>query len=222
MPAWDDLIPPDALEVYRLAGYGKPRGHGRRPALLVVDMEYNVTGDRPEPILDSIAKYPNSSGYAAWESIPYIQQLLDAARSRGAPVAFTHGVDRPNNGPDAVRPRKGNAVVDELAPRPGELVIAKETPSAFAGTSLTTNLVRWGIDTVIVTGCTTSGCVRATVVDAYSYGFKAIVADEAVFDRARVPHVANLFDMAMKYADVEPTARVLDYLATLPPGAGSI
>ena len=214
MPVWDDLIPDDEREVYRRAGYGKPRGYGRRPALLVVDMEYNFTGDRPEPILDSIAKYPNSSGHAAWEAIPYIQRLLDAARSRSVPVAFTHGVDRPENGPNEVRPRKGNDVVDELAPASGELVIAKEAPSAFGGTSLTANLVRWGVDTVIVTGCTTSGCVRASVVDAYTYGFKTIVAEEAVFDRARVPHVVNLFDMAMKYADVEPTEQVLDYLET--------
>src|SRR5581483_3051186 len=216
MPVWDDLIPDDEREVYRRAGYGKPRGYGRRPALLIVDMEYNFAGDRPEPILDSIAKYPNSSGQAAWEAIPYIRRLLDAARSRGVPVAFTHGIDRPDNGPNEVRPRKGNDVVDELAPGPGELVIAKEAPSAFGGTSLTANLVRWGVDTVIVTGCTTSGCVRASVVDAYTYGFKTIVADEAVFDRARVPHVVNLFDMAMKYADVEPTARVLDYLESCP------
>jgi maleamate amidohydrolase len=177
-------------------------------------MEYNFTGDVPEPILDSIAKYPNSSGYAAWESVPFIQRLLDAARAGGVPVAFSHGIDRPNNGPNDVRPRKGNDVIDEIAPRPGELVIAKETPSAFAGTSLTNNLVRWRVDTVIVTGCTTSGCVRASVVDAYSFGFKTIVAEEGVFDRAQVPHVVNLFDMAMKYADVEPTARVLDYLET--------
>lgn len=215
MAVWDRLIPEDEREVYRRAGYGKTIGYGQRPALLVVDMEYNFTGEKPEPILDSIAKYPNSSGYAAWESIPYIQRILDAARAVGVPIAFTHGTDKPENGPNEIRPRKGNDVVDELAPLPGELVIAKETPSAFSLTTLHRYLVKWGADSVIVTGCTTSGCVRATVLDAFSLGYKTIVAEEGVFDRAEVPHLVNLFDMQMKYADVEKTDKVLAYLEGL-------
>ena len=216
MPAWSDLIPHDEQEVYRRAGYGKRRGFGLRPALLVVDMEYNFTGDVPEPILESIAKYPNSSGVVAWEAIQWIGRVLAAARARKIPIAFTHGVDRPDSGPNHIRPRKGNDVVDELAPLPGEIVIAKSTPSAFAGTNLVAELVRRAVDTILVTGCTTSGCIRATVVDGYSYGFKTIVVEEGVFDRAQVPHLVNLFDMAMKYADVEPTERVLAYLDDRP------
>jgi maleamate amidohydrolase len=217
MAAWDGLIPADELEVYRRAGYGKSRGFGRWPALLVVDMEYNFTGHVPEPILESIARYPNSSGFAAWEAIPHIRRLIDLARERGVPIAYTHGIDRPQNGPNERRPRQGNAVVDELAPREGELVIAKEAPSAFGGTNLVAHLVDWNVDTVLVTGCTTSGCVRASVVDAYAYRYKVVVAEECVFDRAQVPHQVNLFDMAMKYADVLPTASVEAYLAALEP-----
>jgi maleamate amidohydrolase len=208
MASWDSLVPPDEREVYRRAGYGKSLGAGTKPALLVVDMEYNFTGHRPEPILDSIARYPNSSGYAAWEAIPHIRRLLDLARERGVPVAFTHGVDRPDSGPNELRPLK-------LAPVTGELVIAKETPSAFAGTNLVAHLVDWNVDTVIVTGCTTSGCVRATVVDAYSYRFKVLVPEETVFDRGQVPHLVNLFDMDMKYADVMPLSAVVEYLESV-------
>ncbi|MFN8525888.1 MAG: isochorismatase family protein [Chloroflexota bacterium] len=215
MASWDGLIPPDDREVYRRAGYGKPRGLGQRPALLVVDMEYNFTGDRPEPILESIAKYPNSSGYAAWEAVPHIARLIGLARGRGVPVAFTHGIDRPGNGPDDVRPRKGNEIIDELAPCAGEIVIAKAAPSAFGNTSMVADLIRLGVDTVIVTGCTTSGCVRASVVDAYTYHFKVVVVEECVFDRARVPHLVNLFDMAMKYADVISLEAAIEYLGGL-------
>lgn len=215
MAVWDELIPPEEREVYRRAGYGRPRGFGRRPALLIVDVEYNFTGHRPEPILDSIARYPNSCGFDAWESIPHIQRLLALARGHGMPVVYTHGPDRPENGPNERRPRRGNQVVDELAPRPDEIDIAKEAASAFGGTNLVAKLIGRQVDTVIVTGCTTSGCVRATVVDAYDLRFKVIVPEECVFDRASVPHRVNLFDMAMKYADVVPLATVEQHLAGL-------
>ncbi len=215
MATWDDLIPPEEREVYRRAGYGRPRGFGRRPALLIVDVEYNLTGHQPEPILDSIARYPNSCGLDAWAAIPHIRRLLDLARERGLPVVYTHGPNRVENGPNGQRPRRGNQVVDELTPLPGEIDIAKVAASAFGGTRLVAELIARQVDTVIVTGCTTSGCVRATVVDAYDLRFKVIVPEECVFDRASVPHRVNLFDMAMKYADVVPLATVQDYLVSL-------
>ena len=93
-------------------------------------------------------------------------------------------------------------VVPELAPRAGELVVRKNQASSFFGTNLAPWLVQQGADTVVVTGCTTSGCVRATVVDAISYNFRPIVARDCVGDRALGPHAASLFDMQQKYADV--------------------
>jgi nicotinamidase-related amidase len=103
--------------------------------------------------------------------------------------------------------------VTEVAPRPDELVLAKAAPSAFFGTHLASHLIAHGVDTLIVTGATTSGCVRATVVDSHSFGLRTIVPIEAVFDRAETPHRANLFDMAMKYANVMPARDVEAYLA---------
>jgi len=209
---WADLISADEIEVYRRAGYQTSYGLGTRPALLVVDVEYNFTGLRGQEHLESIAMYRNSCGSMAWDSIPSIARLLERARQAGMPVAFTHGFE----GPDTVRaPRRGTQIVDELAPRPGELVIEKEAASAFFGTRLAANLVKWGVDTVIHTGCVTSGCVRASVVDGAAYGFKNAIVEECVFDRAVTPHLLNLFDMDAKYGDVMSLESVEMYLELL-------
>ncbi len=207
MAIWDGLVTPEEQAVYRKAGYGRPRGFGANAALLVVDVEYNFTGEFPEPVLDAVEKFKDSCGTYAWAAIPDIRRLLDAARRVGVPVFFTHGI--PKGSPaDGGAADRGTTIIQELKPEPGEVVIAKAGPSAFFGTPLASHLVDKHVDTVIVTGCTTSGCVRATVVDSYSYRFRTIVPAEAVFDRADTPHRVNLFDLAMKYADVLPVGEV--------------
>jgi maleamate amidohydrolase len=216
---WDGLVTTHEQDVYRKAGYGRPRGFGIRAALLVVDMEYGFTGEAPEPVLDAIDKFKDSCGLYAWAAIPYIQRLVGLARETGAPVFFTHGVPAVSAGPGSV-PDRSTSIVDELKPAPGEVVIEKAVPSAFFGTHLVRHLVGARVDTVIVTGCTTSGCVRATVIDSYSYRFHTVVPIEAVFDRAETPHRVNLFDMAMKYAHVAPTREVEAWLAR--PAAGDL
>ena len=104
-------------------------------------------------------------------------------------------------------------VVPELEPRPGELIVRKLQPSAFFGTNLASWLTMQGVDTVIVTGCTTSGCVRATVIDSMSHNFRTIVPSDCVGDRALGPHEANLFDMGQKYADLMTAKQVIASLA---------
>ncbi len=210
MALWDGLITPEEQEVYRRAGYGRPRGFGTRAALLVVDVEYNFTGEAPEPVLDAIAKFKDSCGTCAWAAIPHIRRLLHLAREARLPAFFTHGLP---GAPGDGGPDRGTTIVDELRPAPNEVVIAKAAPSAFFGTRLAGDLIGERVDTVIVTGCTTSGCVRATVVDSYSYRFHTVVPIEAVFDRADTPHRVNLFDMAMKYAHVVPAREVEAWLA---------
>jgi nicotinamidase-related amidase len=205
--AWAGLVRADERLVYARAGYGRPRPVGARPALVVVDMEYNFTGERPEPVLRAIERFKDSCGLHAWRAIPHIRRLLSLARRARWPIAFTHGRPPANSG-RAGRPDRGTTIVAPLAPRPGEVVIAKAAPSAFFGTSLASDLIARQVDTVVITGCTTSGCVRATVIDAYSYRFRTVVPVEAVFDRAETPHRVNLFDMAMKYAAVWPIADV--------------
>ncbi|MFC5745750.1 isochorismatase family protein [Actinomadura rugatobispora] len=198
--------------VYEQAGYHRVFGLGASPALLVVDVEYNFTGDADEPVLDSVAKYPDSCGGAAWRAVPAIARLLAAARAARIPVVYTHGRpegDRPGT------PRRGTDIIDEIAPRDGEYVVAKSAASAFHGTDVAAHLRGGGVDTVVHAGCTTSGCVRASVVDAAAHGFRNAVVEECVFDRAVLPHQVNLFDMDAKYADVISLGAAENYLAGL-------
>jgi nicotinamidase-related amidase len=180
-----------------------------------VDVEYNFTGESPQPVLTAIETFADSCGEYAWASVPVIRRLLDRCRAAGLPVCFTHG--RP---PAPGAPDRGTTIVAEVAPRPEDLVLAKAAPSAFFGTHLASHLIAHGVDTVIVTGGTTSGCVRATVVDSHSYRFRTIVPIEAVFDRADTPHRASLFDMAMKYATVMPARDAEAYIAEIASMAG--
>ena len=151
-------------------------------------------------------------------------ELLAVARECGLPIAYTRVVYADDGADAGVMCRKvpalatlteddpGSQVVEALVPRPGELIVRKTQPSAFFGTGLTGWLVDRRVDTVIVTGCTTSGCVRASVVDAMSHNFRTIVARDGVGDRAPGPHEANLFDMQQKYADVIDCAAIIAHL----------
>jgi nicotinamidase-related amidase len=195
---WSSLSS-EEREVYSAAGYHRQFGLGVSAALLVIDMEYNFTGDVDEPIIESIRKYSDSCGSWAWAAIPFIARALKSARENALPVVFTHGVagiDSP------LAARRGNQIVEELRPMPGEYIVEKSAASAFHGTDVAAYLCERGVDTILHTGCTTSGCVRASVVDAAAYGFRNAVIEDCVFDRARLPHEVSLFDMDAKYADV--------------------
>lgn len=203
---------------YAGAGFGGELGFGERPALVVVDFV--------RAYLD-----PASPLYAGVESaVEPARQVLVAARAAGVPVVFTQVVYGPG-GRDGgtflrkvkalemfIGPTDMGAVIDELRPLPDELVVTKQYPSAFFGTSLAATLTAAAVDTVIVMGLSTSGCVRATVVDAMSHGFSPVVVRDAVGDRDPRPHVANLFDMQAKYADVMTAEDVVRRLAV--PSAG--
>jgi nicotinamidase-related amidase len=229
---WDDVVPERDRHVFAEAGYGKTGGFGQRPALIVVDVTYDFCGDRPEPILDSIQKFRNSCGEAAWEAMPHLQRVIAAAHDKGVPVVYTHALPRPNAvhaggwarknarvmEPTEISQRIGNDIVAEIAPRPGDIVIQKDKPSAFFGTPLLSYLVALGCDSVIVTGVSTSGCVRGTVIDAFSNNFAVSVVEDCCFDRLIVSHKINLFDMHGKYADVVSTDEAVAYLASLPDG----
>jgi maleamate amidohydrolase len=206
------------LDIYARQKFGNPIGFGRRAALLVVDF---VVG------FNDPALFGGGNIDAA---VKRTVGLLEAFRSRGLPVAFTRVVyadDGADGGIFAVKqPRllmltethPASQVVPELAPRAGELIVRKTQASAFFGTGLAPWLVQQGCDTVVVVGCTTSGCVRASVVDAISHNFRPIVARDCVGDRASGPHEANLFDLAQKYADVLDRDAIVTALAA-PAGA---
>lgn len=230
MAVWDDVLPEEDRLVFEAAGWGRDAGFGERPVLLVVDVIYNFCGDRPEPILESIRRYRYSCGERSWEGIAHLQRLIAACRSRQVPIFYT-GMDRRPDGFDQgswnwkshraaeetdVIGHHGNDYVAEVAPQPEDVVFVKRKPSAFLGTPLLGHLVYLGADTVIVTGTTTSGCVRASAVDAAQYNFRAIVPEECVWDRGTLTHKVNLFDIQMKYGDVKRTDDVIAYVEGLP------
>ena len=231
---WDEFLTDRDKRVFASAGFGAKAGGGRKPALLIIDVNYNFCGDRPEPILESIKRFRNSCGEDAWEALPHIRKLIDRCRERGIPVIYTTGTVRGDGwdaggwawknsraSEDADGPtvsgfnRDGNDIMDEIAPGPRDIVIRKHKPSAFFGTPLSAFLNDLGADSLIVTGTTTSGCVRASVIDAFSQNLRTTVVQEGCFDRSQASHAVNLCDMHAKYADVVPMDEALDYIDSI-------
>jgi maleamate amidohydrolase len=191
---------------------------GARPAILAIDL-YNkayLGGNRP--VREVNREYAGSCGENAWRAVEPTQRLLAAARAAGIPVIYsTRHAD--TAGVASTNRRKSSetedlyAIKDEVAPRPGELVIYKERASVFFGTPLIAHLRRLGVESLILLGESTSGCVRATTVDAYSYGFHNTLVEECTYDRSMLSHKVNLFDLHHKYADVMHVEDVIAHLA---------
>lgn len=206
---------------------GKSVGFGNKPALLLVDLYRWVFGDKPEPLLEAIKTWPGSCGLAAWNALPHIQKMLATAREVGIPIVHLTGLDgcgvegwavrrgepqqaKPSPSPEALERRRHRYdIIDEVKPLPGEAVLRKSSPSAFWGTPLVGHLNFLGVDTIIACGESTSGCLRASVVEGCTYRFRMIVVEECAFDRHEAAHAINLFDMNQKYADVLPLAEVV-------------
>ncbi len=206
-------------DIYNAQGFGGSVGIGVRPALCIVDF---VDG-----FVDPKVFGGGNIAAAVANTVP----LLATARRCGLPVAFSRVVYAEDGSDDCAFIRKVPAlakltehapagqIVRELRPRPEELILRKTQPSAFFGTNYAEHLRRQGIDTLIVSGCTTSGCVRATVVDAMSHNFRTIVARDCVGDRSLAAHQANLFDMEQKYADLIDANVIIAALVALGPAA---
>ena len=206
-------------------------GYGERPALLLVDFYRWVFGDRRAPLLEAIREWPGSCGEAAWDAIPHTQRLLAAARAAKIPVIHVTKLAESRSGvvgwsetPERLRAKRpsaqdwqaGNdprwAIMPEVAPIPGETVVEKSAPSSFFGTLLAAQLNALRVDSLILAGEATSGCVRATTVDARSYRYNVTIVEECVFDRHQATHAINLFDMHQKYADVLGIDEVVAHL----------
>jgi maleamate amidohydrolase len=192
----------EARAIYRAQNIGQPSGFGSSPALLIVDF---VNGFNDPAMF---------GGGNIAPAIACTRPLLDAARDAGLPVVFTRIVYA-EDGSDAcafsmklpglaalIERVPASQVVPELQPRDDEHVLRKTQPSAFFNTGLAEWLKARGVDTVLIAGCTTSGCVRASAIDSMSHNFRTVVVTDCVGDRAIGPHEANLFDMEQKYADL--------------------
>lgn len=185
-------------------------GFGRKPALVVIDMAYGWTD-------------PSYAGGSARldSTVATIRELLAAARSKHVPIYYTTSVfhespqlkSAADFSPDFRKWDRRACDIDErVAMRPGETLLAKEHASAFAGTPLAGHLVGQGVDTLVITGCSTSACVRATATDAKSFEFRPIIVREAVQDRSEIAHEFTLFDIQARFADVVSLAESLCYL----------
>ena len=201
---WDDLLTERDRQVIEKAGYDETgasswdsRGLGTDPLVLVIDVQRLVVG-KDEPILDAIEEYRTAMGEVAWDAIEEIEPFLEFAREHGLPVAYTRVVPTSYDDPD----HEDLDIVEPVAPEPGETVIDKSYASAFYGTDLLSQLVRGGHDSVIIVGNSTSGCVRATSIDAQQNGFDVILPQECLFDRIEASHKIALLDLWMKYAEV--------------------
>jgi maleamate amidohydrolase len=222
-PAWERLLGDADRERVVRAGFGQRIGFGRRPALLVIDVQNYMVGPPP----GSRHAYPSACGADAERALTGLARLTTAARAGGVPVVYTRNEFRRDGADMGVYLRKrgrpetegwclagseGARIHEAVAPAPQDIVLSKCKPSAFLGTPLLGLLVDRGVDTVIVTGGSTSNCVRASAVDAASYNFRTIVVADSVFDRFEISHLTALFDLDRQYADVVDTREVLTFL----------
>ena len=211
MAIWDDVIPEAERRIYAKGGMGVERvGMGAKPAIIVVDMTYGFV-DSAYPLGYSPTGYP---------AVAAIRRLLDHARPLGVPIFYSiskRGTTACEAGrwkgggvianPGMLDP-KANTIAADIAPHPGDVVIAKTYPSVFFGTDLVSHLIYHRVDTLIVT----SGCVRGTALDAFSYNLRVIVPEECAADRGATSHKVALFEIHMKYGDVLPLSQVMDEL----------
>ena len=218
---WDNIIGQDEINAYNSAGFGKSSGLGKRPALLIIDVQYRTVGTTPMPFWQSIEEFPTSCGQVGWNAVTHIKSLLNYFRKRKWPVLYPYVAPKMNFDQGRLAEKvpalmgvaeKGYEFVADIAPQPEDILLPKKHPSAFFGTPLVSYLVDKNVDTLVVTGCTTSGCVRGSVVDGFAYNFRIVVPHDAVYDRSDTSHAVNLFDMSAKYADVMTTSETLSRL----------
>jgi nicotinamidase-related amidase len=220
---WRDIVTPDILEVYSC--YRRQIFVGQVPALLAIDLYELVYRGGPHDPARIAREFPNTCGKYAYDAIEPTKRLFAAARAAGLPIFYSTGDVRDASRPAFVSATKrvkpsidpsDYAIRPEFKPQAGDVVITKQRASAFYGTPLTAHLTQLGIQTLIVCGESTSGCVRASAVDAYSHGYHVVLVEECCYDRSELSHKVNLFDLHHKYADVMHLDEVVAHLAKKP------
>ena len=217
---WKDIVPANVLELYK--HYRRDVFVGPKLALLAIDLYEMAYQGGPKPVDEVSKEFPSSCGINAWNAIEPTVRLFAAARAAAIPIFYTTGDTRASSRPAAIKAtnrRMGSAKQDhlyeirpEFAPQPGDVVITKQRASGFFGTALTAQLTQLGIQSLIIIGESTSGCVRASTVDGYSHGYHMTMVEECCFDRSDLSHKINLFDLHHKYADVMKIDQVVAHL----------
>lgn len=214
---WQAVASEADLAAFKKAGMGQSRCAGSAPALLIVDMSYGFVSD----------DYPLGCGESGWSAVASTRELLDVARRESIPVFFTTGYQ--GDAPAGRGRWKGTIyesdaplrIVSELEPKTGEVILRKRRPSAFFGTDLVGLLIFEAVDTLVICGATTSGCVRASVVDAFSYNLHVVVPSPCVADRSLISHQVALMDIQMKYGEVVDLTWAKDFLQQSPRDDGT-
>ena len=205
---WNSYLTDADQKVLAVSGYGAAGPLPQRPALLVIDVTHDFCGPEGADRVAAARACRTACGPAAWAAVGHIRPLLAAARAGGAPVIYTRrdparlAQRRRKSARAAEDDPQGNEIVAPIAPVPGEPLLGKTKPSAFWRTDLAARLAALGCDGVVLTGGTTSGCVRATAVDAFNHDLSVLLVPEAVFDRFDASHAMSLFDLQAKYADL--------------------
>lgn len=221
---WKDIVSPEILKVYE--PYHRDVYVGERPALLAIDL-YNFVyrGDPAKYPHELVDEFPNACGKYAWDAIEPTKKLFSACRAAAMPIIYLSGSTRKDRVRSTNR-QTGYDVGDDMmdihpafAVQENDILIRKERASAFHSTPLVAQLTRLGVNSLIVCGESTSGCVRATAVDGYSNGYHVTVAEECVFDRSDLSHKINLFDLHHKYADVMVLDDIVAHLEQTYPAA---
>jgi nicotinamidase-related amidase len=216
---WKDVIPAADLEVYK--DWRRETFVGPRPALLAIDLYDLVYRGGPKLPVEINGQYPNTCGIFAHQAIAPTKKLFAAARRAGIPIFFCTQETRPNNRPKgAVSTKSSRAtpspdafeIYHEFPVEANDIVIRKQRASVFQGTPLISHLTILDVSSLIVIGESTSGCVRASAVDAHSNGFHVTVVEECTYDRAELTHKVNLFDLHHKYVDVMHLDEVVAHL----------
>jgi nicotinamidase-related amidase len=218
--SWRDRLEPDDRAA--LAGYSSRdviESSAERPVLMVIDVVESFVGDNV-PILEAQKTSRKACGERAWAAIPAIVGLISEFRERDLPIIFTRGdrlqthIGPATRRPDAARDAGlSNEFIAEAHPVDGDVIMPKVRASAFFSTPLQSYLTKHDRRTVILTGCTTSGCVRATAVDGTSHGFEVLVAEDGVFDRSGLSHDVSLIDIDAKYGSVLPSTTIVALVA---------
>jgi maleamate amidohydrolase len=209
MRCWERMIPEQDRAIYEKAQFGGKSQWGNIPCLLIVDVMWSFVGSKPVDVLDAIEEYPTACGKAGWDAMVQIERALAVFRDLALPVVHVRSDPNTDN-LFGVTVRKSerrlNAKAyefpEQVSPHEGEPVIVKTRASSFFRTPLDVLLRKAGMDTLVIAGSTTSGCVRATCIDAHSSGFNCFLLEEGCFDRSLVSHAVSLFELNMKYATV--------------------
>lgn len=211
MAGWQEVFPASEREIYRKAGFGKSARWDGKPALVIIDALWSFIGHEPVDVLKAIEEYPTACGKAAFDGLEKIAAALDFFRKASLPVVYVcadgslrdvYGATTRTRNPVSLSDKEAFDIPDVIAPLPGEPIVKKTKASGFFRTPLDVLLRKVGVDTVLLSGCTTSGCIRASAVDSHSLGFETVLLEDAIWDRSSFSHAVSLFELSMKYASV--------------------